>query len=323
MNISPNGINIDEALEELAACTIWYPAYQEAMRLITKSIDSTRHRKDPSSAMLIGPTGVGKTRLCLKLEKQLGYSQTVIRADCEKTIKPCVYVELPESATIKSLSMVMAKILGEDVSDHQSITVLETLIIERLITMEVRLVIFDDFHHVAGKGLSKTKASLCKWISLLLNKSGIPFLISGSDTAEATINTVQELSDRFPYRARLQWLPLAEESGTPTLLGVLAALQQEVIRLGCLTDYIHLTDPNPYKAIYLATEGNFRRLSNLLHDSFRIALLRGDHSLTINDFAEAADDLAFCCTPNHFRMTPKQLNSTLKSKTNKILVQQK
>ncbi|WP_454834586.1 TniB family NTP-binding protein [Pseudomonas lini] len=318
MSISPNGINIDEALEELAACTIWYPAYQEAMRLITKSIDSTRDRKDPSSAMLIGPTGVGKTRLCLKLEKQLGPFQTVLRADCEKTIRPCVYVELPESATIKSLSMVMAQILGGNVSDYQSITALETLIIERLITMEVKLVILDDFHHVAQKGLSKTKSSLCNWIIILLNKSGIPFLISGSPTAEATINTVQELSDRFPYRARLQSMPMAEEADTPALLGVLAALQKETIRLGKLKNYIHLTDPTPYKAIYLATQGNFRRLSNLLHDSFRIALLRGDYSLTINDFAEAADDLAFCCSPNHFRMTPNQLNSTLKGQTKRI-----
>jgi len=323
MSISPNGINIDEVLEELASYTIWYPAYEEAMRLVTKSIGSTRDRKDPSSAMLIGPTGVGKTRLCLKLEKQLGPIQKVIRADCVKTIRPCVYVELPESATIKSLSKVMAEILGGNFSDYQSITVLETFIIERLITMEVKLVILDDFHHVAEKGLSKTKSSLCKWIIKLLNKSGIPFLISGSPTAEATINTVQELSDRFPYRARLQWLPLAEEAAIPALLGVLAALQQEMIRLGCLTDYIHLTDPNPYKAIYLATQGNFRRLSNLLHDSFRIALLRGDYSLTINDFAEAADDLVFCSSPNHFRMTPKELNSKLKAQPNKVLVPKK
>lgn len=317
MSISPNGIDIDEALEELASCTIWHPAYQEAKRLITKSIDSTRDRKDPSSAMLIGPTGVGKTRLCLKLEKELGPIQKIIRADCEKTIRPCVYVVLPESATTKSLSMVMAEILGGQVSDHQSITVLETLIIERLITMEVKLVILDDFHHVAGKGLSKTKSSLCKWITLLLNKSAIPFLISGTDTAEATIITAEELSDRFPYRARLQPLPMDEVTGTPALPGVLAALQKEIIRLGRLKDYVHLTDPNPYKAIYLATRGNFRRLSNLLHDSFRIALLRGDYSWTISDFAVAADDLAFCCNPNYFRMTPHQLNSELKHQTKK------
>jgi hypothetical protein len=284
------------------------------MRLVTKSIGSTRDRKDPTSAMLIGPTGVGKTRLCRKLEKQLGCIQKVIRADCEKTIRPCVYVELPESATIKSLSQVMAEILGGNFSGYQSITVLETFIIERLITMEVKLVILDDFHHVAEKGLSKTKSSLCKWIIKLLNKSGIPFLISGSATAEATINTVQELSDRFPYRARLQWLPLAEEAAKPALLGVLAALQHEMIRLGCLTDYIHLTDPNPYKAIYLATQGNFRRLSNLLHDSLRIALLRGDYSLTMNDFAEAAEDLAFCCNPNPFRMKPNELTNALNAK---------
>lgn len=318
MKNSPNGINIDEALESLAACTVWHPEYKEAMRLIIKCIDTTRNRKDPSSAMLIGPTGVGKTRLCQMIEKQLGPIQPARSLVCDKTIWPCIYLELPESSTIKSLSMVMAKILGGNPNDYQSIVTLETFIIERIITMETKLVILDDFHHTAEKGLTKTKISLCNWIIKLLNRTGTPFLISGSSGAESTINTVDELSDRFPYRARLNPLPMTEEATTSIFLGVLAGLQEEMIRLGHLKNYTHLTDPTPYKAIYLATRGNFRRLSDLLHDSFRIALLRGDYSLRISDFAEAAADLNFCNNPNYFLKTPQQLNHTLKEEAKKI-----
>lgn len=308
-----NDIQVNQALEALAACTVWYPEYRDAMRLVTKCIDTTRDRKDPSSAMLIGPTGVGKTRLCHMIEKQLGPRQSVMRSNCKVTISPCIYVELPESATIKSLSMVLAEQLGEKLGDHHSITFLETLIIERLKTMEVKLVILDDFHHVAQKGQSKTKSSLCSWIIKLLNRSAIPFLISGSSVAESTINTVQELSDRFPYRARLQRMPLADETSTSVLLGVLSGLQHEIIKLGNLKEYIHLTDSNHYKAIYLATQGNFRKLSDLLHDSFKIALTRADHTLKLTDFAEAAEDLYFCSSPNYFRMTPTQLNKFLQA----------
>jgi hypothetical protein len=319
MNVSPNGINIDEALAALAACTVCYPNYQEAMRLITKCFAATHNRKDPSSAMLVGPTGVGKTRLCHMIEKQLGPITIVQRPDCVKEIRPCIYVELPESATIKSLSMIMVEILGEHPNDYQSVTTLETLIIKRLTTMEVKLVILDDFHLVAEKGKSKTKHSLCSWLMKLLNRSAIPFLVSGSGEAESLINMVQELSDRFPYRAHLKSLPFAEEQNKPVLLGILAGLQKEMISLGDLKSYPHLTDPNHYKSIYLATQGNFRRLSNLLHDTFYIALTRGDHTLSMTDFANAADDLTFCCSPNYFRMTSQQLNIALKSKNNKVL----
>ncbi|MNU79448.1 hypothetical protein D3C71_690620 [compost metagenome] len=318
MNNDADIININETLEALSACTIWHPDFREAMRLITKCIDTTRDRKDSSSAMLIGPTGVGKTRLCKMIAKQLGPAQRVLRPDCEKKTRPCVYIELPESATIKSLSMVMVKDLGILPNDHQSITTLETFIIERLKTLEAKLVILDDFHHVTEKGQTKTKSSLCKWIIKLLNQSSIPFLISGSPTAETTISAVEELSDRFPYRGRLKPMPLAEEASTPVLLGVLASLQQELIRLGHLKSYIHLTDPNHYKAIYLSTNGNFRRLSNLLHDSFRIALLRGDSTLKLSDFAEAADDLAFCCHPNYFRLSSSQLSRALNAQSKKL-----
>ncbi|WP_390956646.1 TniB family NTP-binding protein [Pseudomonas moorei] len=312
MKIELNEEIINEKLEELSNCTILYPDYLEAMRLISKCINTTHNRKDPSSAMLIGPTGVGKTRLCQMIEKQFIPPYTTRDSTCKKTISACVYFELPESATIKSLSMVMAQTLGGITNDHQSITTLETLILQRLTTMGVKLIILDDFHHVAEKGQFKTKSSLCSWITKLLNKSGTPFLISGTSGAESTINTVQELSDRFPYRARLKTLSMAGKKSSSILLGVLSALQKEMIRLGELDNYIHLTDPKHYMAIYLATSGNFRNLSNLLHDSFQITLLRGDHTLKISDFAEAADDLAFCCTPNYFRMTAAQLTSCLK-----------
>jgi hypothetical protein len=318
MNMSVNGINVQQALESLSACTVWYPGYQEAMRLISKCIDTTRDRKDPSSAMLIGDTGVGKTRLCRMIEKQLGTMHKVTRKNCVKMILPCLYVELPETATIKSLSMAMAKALNENPNDHQSTTSLQALIIERFITMEVKLVILDDFHHVAGKGEFKTKKSLCNWLMILLNSSGIAFLISGASDAENTINMTKELSHRFPYRARLELLPLAEEQPKSVLLGVLAGLQQEMIKLGQLKSYPHLTDPNHYKCLYLATQGNFRLLSNLLHDSFRIALIRGDQTMTINDFAEAADDLEFCKNPNYFRMSSSQISSALKAQVKRL-----
>ncbi|QXH74793.1 TniB family NTP-binding protein [Pseudomonas atacamensis] len=307
--------NLDDILEALAAHTTFHPDFLNAMRLINKCVDTTRHRKDPASAMLIGSTGVGKTRLCHMIKKQMGAPHKIRDNTSEHLVTPCVYVELPESATIKSLSMVLSRALGAQPTDYQSITVLETLIIERLRIMEVRLVILDDFHHIAEKGQFRTKSSLCNWIIKLLNKSGIPLLLSGSPAAENTIDAVQELSDRFPYRARLSPMPLSADNSV--LLGVLSNLQKEMIRLGNLQNYIHLTDPKPYLAIYLSTRGNFRKLSDLLHDSFRIALLRGDHSLIQSDFAEAADDLAFCCSPNYFRMSLKKLNSKLCSSTGK------
>lgn len=308
---------IDEKLTALAAYTILYPDFQESMRLINKCFDTTRHRKDPASAMLIGPSGVGKTRLCHMIKKQLGNDQKVINNKCKHLVKHCVYVELPESATIKSLSMVLAKELGAYPRDHDSISTLETLIIERLLTMETKLLILDDFHHVAQKGRSITRNSLCNWIIKLLNKSGIPILLSGTSSAEETINTAQELSDRFPYRAKLAPMLIAKENSPSILTGVLTSLQKELIRLGDLQSYIHLTDPNHYLAIYLSTRGNFRRLGDLLHDSFKISLERGDNTLHLDDLAEAADDLAFCCSPNYFRMTSKQLHAALKNQTMK------
>ncbi|MGL6242794.1 TniB family NTP-binding protein [Pseudomonas sp.] len=321
---------ITATLKKLGACTVWHPDLEHAKRLIMKSITTTAEREDPSSVLLTGKSGVGKTRLCKIIERDIGRAY---QYDCEKYLKlirPCVYVEVPSNTNIKSMAigilMETLKTIKEIETppteemekarqkelEKMSTAQIKTMIVRRLHTLETRLLILDEFHHVADRGQEITKNAICSWLTELLNNSKIPILISGSGKITAIVNSVSELSGRYAYRAIIEELDYCNAAEAPIFLSVLAGLQREMIRLGNLEKYVHLTDPKLYKAVFLATSGNFRLLSNLLNDSFKIALERGDKTLVIADFIEACNDLYFSqLHGNPFNMSVRELDSKL------------
>jgi hypothetical protein len=319
---------ITAALNEFARCTVWHPDFEKAKRLIMKSIATTAERNDPSSTLLTGESGVGKTRLCLIINRDLGMPHMSDTEAHLKCVRPCVYLEVPPNATLKSVA---CEILTElvktaeeladpesDVSDRynfreyesMSLAKVEIMIIQRLRTLETTLLILDEFHHVADRGKDATKLTICNWLTNLLNKSKIAILLSGSTKITTIVNSVAELSGRYPYRATVRELDYCNEFDAPIFLSVLAGLEKEMIRIGELVDYIHLTDLKLYKAMRLATKGNFRALSDLLNDSFKIALTRGDNTLKIGDFIEAYEDLHLSeAGENPFEMSLEMLES--------------
>lgn len=324
---------VTATLTKLAACTVWHPDLEHAKRLVMKSIATTAERKDPSSVLLTGKSGVGKTRLCKIIERDIGKAYQV---DCEeylKLIRPCVYVEVPSNANIKrtaiNILMEILKTIEEIATppteeiektrqkelEKMSLAQIETMIVRRLHTLETRLLILDEFHHVADRGQEITKKAICSGLTELLNKSKITILISGLEKISAIINSIPELSGRYAYRAIIEELNYCNAAEAPIFLSVLAGLQKEMIRLGNLEKYVHLTDPKLYKVVFLATSGNFRVLSNLLNDSFKIALERGDNTLVIADFIAACNDLYFSqLHGNPFNMSIKELDSRLASR---------
>jgi hypothetical protein len=326
---------ISTRLKTLADCTVWHPDFERAKCLIMKSIATTAERKDPSSALLTGKSGVGKTRLCKIIERDIGKTYEYDSESCFKFIRPCIYVEVPTNANIKSMAIdILTEILKtaeelktQKIDKHEqdrhkehekmSMARIETMIVRRLHTLETQLLILDEFHHVADRGQEATKLAICNWLTKLLNESKIAILISGAMKITTIVNSVPELSSRYPYRAFLKELDYCNEAEAPIFLSVLAGLEKEMIRLGNLERYVHLTDPKLYKAVFLATNGNFRALSNLLNGSFKIALQRDDKTLVIGDFIEAGNDLYISQQQgNPFEMSIKQLDFILVSRLN-------
>jgi hypothetical protein len=263
--------------------------------------------------MLTGDTGVGKSTLCERIEQELGVASELDTEQSHILIKPCLRVDVPPDASIKSLSIKLLEELGlEDTErlEHCSKNTLTRLILQRLRVMQIQLIILDEFHRLIDHGQTPTKKKVCRWVNQLLNEAKLPILLCGLPTMEKLIDSIEELSDRYPYRARLRYFDFMDEAATAQFHKLLAAIEHKVIEPAGFTERVVLSQATTFKAICLATSGNLRHLNTLLNDSLTPALLRVDNTFTLEDLAGAIDFHDFCRTPNPFRLSAAELDAT-------------
>ena len=303
----------DRVLEALSQCVVWHPGFVRAHQMAHKSINTSRDRRAATSMMLLGKTGVGKSTLYERIAREVGLVETEQDTECSLTlIKPCLLVEVPPEATIKTLAVKLLGHLGLKDSErleHFSIATLTRLIIERLLVMQTQLIILDEFHRIIDQGQITTKKKVCRWVGQLLNDTKRPIFLAGLPDMEELIDKVGELSDRYPYRARLWYFDFTDRAATAQFHKMLEAIEHKVIEPADFAERVFLTHETTFKAICLATSGNLRHLHTLLNDSLTPALARADNALTLGDFARAADDLDFCRALNPFRLSVAELNA--------------
>ncbi|WP_170826340.1 TniB family NTP-binding protein [Pseudomonas syringae] len=271
-----------------------HPQFKGAVHGILESLDNTAEMDDPASAMLLGLPGTGKSRVCARVQEQMSHPGEQEDAKGLTKIIPCLYCRVPAHATIKELSLTMLHDLGSNATARESATMQHT-IVRLLKTCQTRLVILDEFQHLAEKGADKTRAIMCDWVKTLLNESGIPVLLAGTPAFEKIADNNAQLSQRYPCRLRMEnfrYGPAGANIGAEWRQ-VLAKLTSEMIRLGEIQNYIFLSDDYFALATYIYTGGNMRGLRHLLHAAFKSSLNRGDHTLIQADFLAAADRLTF------------------------------
>lgn len=287
----------DRVLKALSQCVVWHPDFVRAHQMAQKSLSTSRDRRAATSMMLLGKTGVGKSTLCERIELELGVDSELDTEQSQVLIKPCLCVEVPPDATIKSLAVELLTHLGLKDSErlqHLSNSTLTRMIIQRLIVMRTQLIILDEFHRLIDQGQTPTKKKVCRWVNQLLNQTKLPIMLAGLPTIEELIDTVEELSDRYPYRTRLRYFDFTDRAATAQFHKFIEMVEHKVIAPAGFIERVVLTQEHTFKAICLATSGNLRHLNTLLNDSLTHALSRVANTFTLEDFAYAADFHDFC-----------------------------
>ncbi|KPU61637.1 ATPase associated with various cellular activities family protein [Pseudomonas fluorescens] len=306
-----------QVLKALEQCVVWHPSFARAHQLARKSMSTTKDRQAASSMMLIGDTGVGKSTLCEGIRRELNVD-TQHDTGCSRVfIQHCLLVEVPPNATIKTLAIeVLTKLGLTDRSrlEHMGTATLNQLILQRLITTQTQLIILDEFHRILDQGAIATKKMVCRWVNQILNQATIPIVLAGLPTIETLIDTIAELSDRYPYRAHLRYFNFTDEASTAQFHKVIQLIDHNVIEPAGFAQRVILTQEMLFKALCLATDGNFRHLNILLNDTLTLALKGEDNKLTLEEFARAADDLDFCRPRNPFRLSSEDLIAALRKK---------
>jgi len=281
----------NEITSALSGRVIIHPALVEAAEQVWRSISLTAMTRSPCSPMITGRSGVGKSLLCEYLRTQLGKPGIQETSQEIVLVEPCIVVEVPAQPTILTLSREIALKLGVNLKSYESSqAVLKEIVITRLKTMRVKLLILDEFHRLIDRGGRKSYTAICRYITDILNNSCTPILLVGTPVVWQLVDQVEELSERYPFRAKLQDFDFPTEENGYVFTQVLLSYQEILAKELGVTG-INFSDPKILRAIYVSTQGNFRRVRNLLCIAVQQTYERGSKILTIEDFSFATRTL--------------------------------
>lgn len=287
-----------------------HPKYKNALTCIDRSIEATRLRGEPASALIVGNPGTGKSTAGKSAVMARGPKQIVSGDSGTKLIVPAFYLPLKSPCTINTLTIRMLHALDcEDASGNSS--ALSKRLVKLLETCETKLIVLDEFDILLEKGAEKSRQQVCEWLRTLLNETLVPIAIVGVESCEEIINAHPQLSRRYPYRHHMTELEYSALDPKSVYSKTMRALGNALENIGEFKDCLSLGTDQPLKAMYLATAGNMNGIRHILYQAMNAALSRDDGTFTVEDLAVGCD-VSVVPTAlyqrNPFRLSSETLN---------------
>ncbi|WP_371234429.1 TniB family NTP-binding protein [Pseudomonas sp. QE6] len=276
-----------DLLTNFATFTIAHPYFKLALDTIYEAIETTEICSEPSSVLLLGNGGTGKTRICKLLAARFGVQETKRSEEEIILTKPIINCPVPPHTTLKGLVERMLRELGA-VNNNQSFGRLEYKLYTLLDTCQTKLVMLDEWQHLLSRGAEKTREAVGDWVKVLTDSIDGTVILSGTLKSEIIINEDDQLTGRFPYRAYLRNFSIDNKTDKDIFIGLICAFTGEIKRTMPFEEIVAMTDENILLALYAFTAGNLRTLRLTLHTALRCALERGDRQLLDTDLAYAA-----------------------------------
>lgn len=261
----------DDDINSFLRYPIYHPSFNEAYQYISKSYRS--FGRAPQSCYILGDSGVGKTTLA-NVVKQVIFENT--EPEEFANVIPVVLVTLHSGALPDSVKRDILEQLSVDCSSHAGRS-LETLLQEQLKVCKVKLVMFDEFHHLLRLRDKDVNKKACEFIKDFINVSKIPVVLFGTPKGKKLFDLHDELRTRFVSAGELK-MECPDESPFEYWCTYLEDLMSRFP----IPSIDISKGNNPYR-VHLATNGNLRTLEFLLSEILS-ENRAGEKKLTLSDY---------------------------------------
>lgn len=302
-----------ELLRSFAGFTVVHPYFKVALDTIDEAIETTEICGEPSSVLLLGNGGTGKTRVCDTLAAKFGVPETVRNGEEIILTKPIINCAVPPNTTLKGLIEGILQELG-GVIKNQSISRLEYMLYTLLKTCKTKLIMLDEWQHLLTRGSEKTRGAVTDWVKVLTDTFDGTVILSGTLKCEVIVDDDDQLSGRFPYRVYLRNFSIDTEIEKRIFTGLICAFAHEIKQSMPLNEVIALTDEAILLGLYAFSAGNLRTLRKVLHAALKSALERNDRRFLVADLAYAANRIKSpnrLTKANPFEISFKELQKSL------------
>lgn len=248
--------------------------YRRANRFLDAMIERARRSSCPGGLWILGEGGQGKTFILDSFIRRHPHSETTERRICE--VLHLTFRSRPSESEILLTILLM---LGQSprTLHYQKNAELQQIVVEAILHCGVRIILFDEAHHLWISGTSRSRRSESRWggvlgdfLKNLYDRSGVAFVFAGMPELAELIERDKQAGSRWAGKLCLE--PFQNDI---QFRGVLAALDEALP----MEERANLTDPKLCNLIFEASGGNFRRLKNFLAEA--VFLAASDHAKSI------------------------------------------
>jgi chromosomal replication initiation ATPase DnaA len=250
---------------------IYHRSFNDGLKFILRAYNS--YGRTPLSYYIIGESGVGKSKLAqVASEKILKQSHS----STEAIIMPVVFVSLEQGALPDDVRKDILKVLNVDPSGYSGDN-LKTLFKKQIEVCQVRIIFFDEFHHllrVSDKNVNRNAANFIKTVIDL----NIPVILFGISEGEKLFKLHSELRSRVKKGNELELMSIDEPQYTKYFTKFISERMK-----GFPLETVNLSTAENIKRLFLATRGNLRLFNTFLSEVLA-EYRKGNEKLTLEHY---------------------------------------
>lgn len=262
----------------VAEIRVDHAAYAHGLKELKAALRSVGRSANPICLHLIGDTRTGKSTMLEDFIQQ--HRRIVTPGGARQTV---VYAKIPDKGTVKGLLERLLHALGDPYWYRGS----ETNQTHRLLTLleqvGCRMIILDEFQHLADKGQKKRLRSTADWLKMLVDSKQWALVAAGLPESASVIQSNRQLRERFDAPIKLPMFDWREADGRRQFRAILKAFQAQLHPF----ELPDLASDAMAIRMYLATGGRIGIIAKLLDRAIRNAVDSGSIKIPVEDLQKA------------------------------------
>ena len=203
-------------------------------------------------------------------------------------IKPVLVISLGSAGGACDVHRKILKALGEGFPGTKDLEILRERSLEAMTHAGTELLIIDETHE-GDKG-SIFGPRLTSELKTLLDIGQVGIVLIGTEKAKDLVNSDIEFLMRTMAPCRLDALHWSDDEDRELWLGLLSALDQEMLRMGIITQETGLDDEALALALWQACGGVIGQLMKVVLHALRFAIYDDRTFISVEDLASAVDE---------------------------------
>lgn len=280
------GSTVSDRINKMDAIVVAHDELGRCIEGIKRCVAWSASGKEPSSLILTGHGGVGKTTvrdIILRIYRP--YEATI--SDKTVRIVPAYGASIPSPTTLRSTITDLLKGLGDPFPERGSAYAATERLVRLLGECQTKIILLDEFHHLSTLGQEKTQKEVCKWLKTLINESKVMVCLIGEKNCLKLVRREEELSRRFARRFELSNLTAGTRDCEGALCAYLRSLSLRCKEVVELREFPSFEDFVDVLRIEISTSGNPSFISLLFKEAMFSALYAGREHVSRKDFASA------------------------------------